>query len=276
MNTETYHFNVGDFKCIAINDGIIDSIPAHEFFDGAPLYDLQMAFERHNLPPGNMSIPVIILYIDTGDHHVLVDSGSGRHTDDPNVGHLLSRLKFEGINPEDIDTVVLSHGHWDHIGGNTQPNGTPTFPNARYVIDRKEYTYWVTQENPGDIPTIYKNLTLIREQIDLLDHNAAVVPGIQAIHAPGHTLGHTAYRVTSGGETMYCLIDTVDHPIHFEYVHWTPSWDMEPRKSAESRRSLFEQATREKALVHGFHLPFPGLGHLSELGTAWRYEPLGI
>lgn len=276
MNTETFHFKLGDFNCIAINDGYINSIPAHEFFAGAPLYDLQMAFERHDVAPGPLTIPAIILYIDTGHHRVLVDTGGGRHTDDPQVGHLVSRLRFEGINPEDIDTVVLSHGHWDHVGGNTQPNGTLTFPNARYVIDRKEYTYWITQETPAEIPTIYKNLTLIRERLDLLDHDAAIVPGIEAIHAPGHTLGHTAYRVTSGDAILYCLMDTVDHPIHFEYINWMSSWEMEPRKTAETRQALFERAYREGALVHGFHLPFPGLGHLSELGTAWRYEPIGI
>lgn len=275
MTTETYHFKVGDFNCIAINDGYLDSIAANEFFDGAQRHELQTAFEQHNVPPGNLPIPVIILYIDTGDHRILVDTGCGRDEDDPKVGLLMSLLKFEGIKPEGIDTVVLSHGHWDHLGGNTNPDGRLAFPNARYVIARNEYTYWITEADPQENAITFKNLTYIREQVDLIGPDDEIVPGMRAIHTPGHTLHHTSFAVTSGDDTLYCLIDTVDHPIHFEHIDWTPSWDLDREQSIESRHKLFGQAARENALVHGFHLPFPGLGHLTETGPdSWRFEPV--
>ena len=274
--SETHHFTVGNFNCIAINDGYINTIPAHEFFAGAERDELQAAFQQHGIQPGNLPIPVIVLYIDTGEHRILVDSGGGRHEDDPHIGLLLSLLQFEGIRPEDIDTVVLSHGHWDHIGGNTNPDGTLAFPNARYVIARNEYTYWITEEKPQEIPLVYKNLTYIREQVDLIGPDDEIVPGLQAIATPGHTLHHTSFVVTSGAEKLYCLIDTVDHPIHFEHADWTPSWDMAPEQSIETRQNLFTKIAFEKALVHGFHLPFPGLGHVTQTRRAsWHFEPIG-
>lgn len=273
--TETHHFKVGDFDCIAINDGYLRNIAASEFFAGAAVDELQAAFEWPGIISGNLVIPVIVLFIDTGEHRILVDTGGGRHADDPDIGLLMSRLKFEGIKPEDIDTVVLSHGHWDHVGGNTNPDGMVAFPNARYVIARNEYTYWITEEKPQDIPLVAKNLTYIREQVDLIGPNDEIVPGLQAIATPGHTLHHTSFVVTSGADKLYCLIDTVDHPIHFEHIDWTPAWDMAREQSIETRRNLFAQVARETALVHGFHLPFPGLGRITQTGPdSWHFEPV--
>ena len=274
MITETFHFKIGDFHCIAINDGYVNNIPVHEFFSGAPPGELQAACDRHDLPPTNMVIPIIVLFVDTGKHQILIDTGGGRHDNKATVGWLSSRMKFEGIKPEDIDIVALSHGHWDHVGGNTLPSGVPAFPNARYVIPRSEYTYWVTEEPPAEIPLIYKNLIYIREQLDLIEAGEEIIPGLQAVPAPGHTLHHTAFRISSNGETLYCLMDIIDHPIHFEHVDWTPSWDMQPLDSVRSRRELFRRASSENALVHGFHLPFPGLGHIVETGSSWRFEPI--
>lgn len=273
--SETYRFTLGAFNCIVINDGYIDNIPASSFFEGAALGELQAAFVQYNITGPNLRIPTAVLFIDTGAHRVLIDTGGGPDTL-PATGHLLAGLRAEGISPESIDVVALSHGHWDHIGGNTDAHGQPAFPKARYVMARAEYDHWITLADLARFPIIARNLNGIRAALDLIEADAVIVPGIQALPTPGHTAHHTSFVVTSQGETLYCLMDTVDHPLHFEHIDWTPDWDELPLESAESRRILFERASREQARVHGFHLPFPGLGRLTEdRPDTWRYEPVG-
>jgi glyoxylase-like metal-dependent hydrolase (beta-lactamase superfamily II) len=275
MATETHRFQFGQFQCIAVNDGYIDTIPAADFFAGAGAEDLQTAFIQHGIYRPTLRIPVTILYINTGLHRLLVDTGGGPDTQ-PETGHLLDGLRAEGIEPEDIDTVALSHGHWDHIGGNTDSSGQTTFPKARYVMAREEYEYWTKQDDLARFPIVHRNLTAIVDQLRLIEPDEEIVPGVQAVAAPGHTPHHTAFVLASGGETLYCLMDTIDHPLHFEQIRWTPNWDVQPEQSVETRRELFGRASREKALVHGCHLAFPGLGRLKEAGVdSWQYRSVG-
>lgn len=275
MSTETHRFTLGQFQCIAINDGDIDTIPAVEFFHGASPDDLQAAFIQYGIDRRTLCIPMTVLYINTGAHRLLIDTGGGPDMQ-PTSGNLLAGLRAEGIEPEDIDTVILSHGHWDHIGGNTDAGGQPAFPKARYVMARDEYEYWTKQDDLARFPIIYRNLTNIFEQTRFVGPEDEIVPGVQAVPAPGHTPHHSAYVVSSGGETLYCLVDTIDHPLHFEQIQWTPEWDDLPEQSVTTRRDLFGRASREKALVHGCHLPFPGLGRLTEAGDdTWHYRAIG-
>ena len=273
MGVETFHFNVGDFECIAINDGILDNIDTSSFFDGATPDELQVALDRHGITGPKLPIPVIILYVNTGQHQILIDTGCGLAAV-PKYGFLMQGLQLEGIQPDAIDIVALSHGHWDHVAGNTNPDGSVAFANARYVMDRDEYVYW-TRDIGTNGGSVYDNLIAIKDQLDLIEPNAEIVPGLQAIATPGHTLHHTSFVLSSGTEKLYCLIDVIDHPLHFEEITWTPNWDMQPDVSVQSRRRIFSAAAQENALVHGLHLPFPGLGRLTERGEGnWRYQPV--
>ncbi len=273
MAVETYRFKLGDFDCIAINDGILDNIDTPNFFAGSTPDELQVGLARHGITTPKLPIPVIILYVNTGTHQILIDSGCGAATD-PKLGLLLAGLQAEGVQPDAIDIVTLSHGHWDHVAGNTVADGSLAFPNARYVMDRAEYAYWTEQGNPADNDIVYHNLIAVKDQLDLIEPNAEIVPGLQAIATPGHTLHHTSFVLTSGFETLYCLIDVVDHPLHFEEIGWTPNWDLQPEQSVDSRQRIFSAAVQENALVHGLHLPFPGLGRLTVHGAGWHYLPV--
>jgi glyoxylase-like metal-dependent hydrolase (beta-lactamase superfamily II) len=291
MNTEIYRFKVGNFECIAASDGTLTYAPplfpppATFLFINAPKERLEQVLREHNLQPEQWVewvSPYICLVVDTGEHRVLVDTGADGIG--PNTGKLLQNLKAEGIVPHDIDTVILTHGHPDHIGGNTNAEGKLTFPNARYAMWKDEWDFWTSEqadlrldEHSKEVLLQFarKNLPPIQGQLDLVDHEREIVPGIQAIAAPGHTPGHMALSISSRGEQLLCISDAVLHPIHLEQPEWHAAIDFAPEQAVATRRRLLNMATAEKALVLAFHFPFPGLGHVVQKGEGWQWQPVG-
>jgi glyoxylase-like metal-dependent hydrolase (beta-lactamase superfamily II) len=133
--------------------------------------------------------------IDTGKNRVLVDTGADGLG--PKTGRLLQNLQAEGITPGDIDTAILTHGHPDHIGGNTVSEGRTAFPNARFVMWKDEWDFWTSDlaelkvdEHVKELLATFarKNLPPIQGKLGLVDHETEIVPGIQAVAAPGHRL----------------------------------------------------------------------------------------
>ena len=197
---------------------------------------------------------------------MLVDTGADGL--DPNTGRLLRNLQAVGIGTGDIDTVILTHGHPDHIGGNTDAEGKPTFPKARYVMWKEEWNFWTSgqaetlDEHEECFAFARKNLLPIQQQLDLIDHEAEIVPGIRAVAAPGHTSGHMAVAISSKGKQLLCISDAFIHPIHIEHPEWHAAIDMAPEQLMNTRRLLLNKAATEKALMLAFHFPFPGVGHV--------------
>ena len=112
----------------------------------------------------------------------------------------------------------------------------------------------------------------IEKQLSLIDEETEIVPGIRSIAAPGHTPGHMALSISSGGEQLLHLVDTVVHPIHLERPDWLVATDLLPEQTVATRRRLLDLAATEKVLVFVFHFPFPGLGHVVQSGSGWEWE----
>jgi len=290
MNAEIYHFKVGTFQCMAVSDGTLTYAPptfpppANFLFANAPRQHLELALRQHNIQPEQWAAWVsayICVLVNTGEHRVLVDTGANGLA--PNTGRLLHNLQTVGIAPEDIDTVILTHGHPDHVGGNTDTEGKPVFPQARHIMWKDEWDFWTSEqaelkldEHSKEILLKFarKNLPPIQGQLDLVDHETEILPGIHAVAAPGHTPGHMALAISSGGEQMLCISDAVLHPIHLEYPEWHAAVDFAADQVVVTRRQLLRRAAFEKALVFAFHFPFPGLGHVVQRGEAWQWQPI--
>jgi glyoxylase-like metal-dependent hydrolase (beta-lactamase superfamily II) len=290
MMVGTYRFNVGAFKCLAVSDGTLNyrpptfPPPSIFLFANAPKEELEETLRDHNIQPESWEewvSPYICLMVNTGEHRVLVDTGANGL--DLNTGKLLQNLQAEGIAREDIDTVILSHGHPDHIGGNIDNEGRLAFPNARFVMWKGEWDFWTSgqAEQKYDehvkevlLAVAKKNLPPIQEHLDLIDQETEIVPGISAIEASGHTPGQIALIISSENDTMLYLSDVLLHPIQVERPHWHSVIDLNPEQLEATRRKLLDRAASEKALVLAFHFPFPGLGYISKKGTQWEWRPV--
>jgi glyoxylase-like metal-dependent hydrolase (beta-lactamase superfamily II) len=284
MSTASHQFKVGTFECVAVSDGTF-AYPANWFFSNVPEEHLKEVLRAHNLPPDQVISPYTCLLVKTGKHKILVDTGAGKFA--PTTGELMPNLEIAGVKAADIDTVILTHAHPDHISGSVDAAGKPAFPNARYVLWQHEWEFWTSEtidlgamQVPEEIKTLVvesarRCLPPIQQQVDLLERETEVVPGIRALPAPGHTPGHMAIVISSGQDHLLYLADAVLHPIHLEQPDWQTVFDLAQDRAAKTRRELLDQAAADQMNVMAYHFPFPGFGRVVSKGPQrWHWEPL--
>jgi glyoxylase-like metal-dependent hydrolase (beta-lactamase superfamily II) len=258
---------IGALEIVVVPDGALTLDPARVFgrvaeSDWRPVAGL----DEH----GTVPVGVNCALVRSGDRLVLLDTGGGATLAaerGQNCGNLIQALASIGTAPGDIDTVVISHAHWDHAGGASVKDGdrwVPTFPNASYYLWRGEWEYWMNPDLP-DRPAFLDDVMppLVEHgRLELADGEIDVAPGVRLLATPGHTPGHLAVALTSGSEMGVYTGDMFHHPAQIEHPEWSPLFDVLPDLSAETRRAMFERVRRERLVMFTAHLPTPGIARL--------------
>ncbi len=200
--------------------------------------------------------------VNTGAELVLFDTGlSGEG--------IVAALDAAGYTPDQIDVVVLTHMHGDHIGG-LMTDGAATFPNARYVTGSAEFDHWSNADNEGFINSVQP----LAEQMEMVEDGASVASGITSMAAFGHTPGHMIYRIESEGQQLVLGADFANHYVwSLAHPDWEVRFDMDKEAAAATRRSVLDMLAADRIPFIGYHMPFPALGFVETRDAGFHYVP---
>ena len=273
-----YRFKLGDFEVATLADGAVQLDGPHPIFgqDQTPEAVSELA-QSNFLPADRMEIQFSPMIVNTGDGLVLFDTGNGPGRR-PDAGNLIDALQAAGYDTSDIDVVVLTHMHPDHIGG-LMEGGAPAFPNARYVTGSTEYDFWSKGERLSG-PTenaaklVQSNVVPLAEKTTFIGDQGEVAPGITGVDAFGHTPGHMAYRIESGGRQLLLWADIANHYVmSVQRPDWHVRFDMDKDAAAATRKQLFDMVATDRIPITGYHMPFPAVGYVERSGDGYRYVP---
>ncbi len=267
---------LGAFEVTTIWDGaaVLDG-PHPIFGENQEAAAVQALAAENGLPGDKMEISFTPVLVNTGSELILFDTGNGEGAR-PGRGNLRPHLEAAGYSPEQVDVVVLTHMHPDHIGGMME-GGAPAFPNARYVTAAAEYDFWSPEERLSG-PTervatlVQSNVKPMAEKMTFIKPGDSVASGVEAIDAAGHTPGMTNWHIESEGQRLVIIADTANHfVVSMQRPDWHVRFDMDKEGAAATRKRVLGMIAADGIPFTGYHMPFPGIGYLEAAGEGFHY-----
>ncbi len=277
-----YRYKLGSYQLTALYDGVWYVPIDDKFIRNASGADVNKALAAAFLPPRVLPISFTALLVNTGSKLVLIDTGTaGQLTD--TAGSMLANLAVAGISPAEIETILISHFHPDHIDGLKTKDGDKVFANAEIWVPEPEWRFWMDDAQmsraKGPVLRYFLNsrriFSDIAKDVRRFKPGTEVVPGIVSIPAYGHTPGHTAFAIHSGHQSMLAMSDTVRNPYLFaRHPDWQPIFDMDGALAMKARRAMLDRAAADRMLVEAYHFPFPACGHMVKTATGYELVPV--
>ncbi len=284
LQPTVYRFKLGGFEAATILDSKAVREGVHPMYGGNATADEVHALARANhIDTNRLEHPNIPTLVNTGKELVLFDAGNGALPREYEqlkarmpAGNLVTRLGQAGYKPEDIDVVVLTHGHPDHIGGLVE-GGKPVFPNARYVFGAAEYDFWKKNENVREARKFNQKLFMticepLAARATFIKPGDEVVPGIRAVDAAGHSPGLMAFHIESDGKRFMITADTLtQYVMAVQRPEWYFEMDDDKDKAVATRKRMLDMLATEKLFFASFHMPFPGIGWIEKSAGGYRW-----
>jgi len=276
-----YQYRVGDFQITALSDGTVPQ-DLFKLLTGTNEPEIDKLLSRSFLQnPVEASINAFL--IDTGSKLILVDTGSGEFFGPGYGGKVIGSLKAAGFEPEQIDDILITHIHTDHSGGLVSGNKI-VFPNATIHVGKPDVDFFMNPDNQKKSGYDMKYFSkaeaavgpyLAAGKVKPFEGRTEILPGVTAIPTPGHTPGHSFYRIESKGQQIEFWGD-IAHvvSVQFPKPSITIVYDVDPKKAAAQRAEQFKKATDDRRLIAAAHFPYPGIGHIRKDGDGYLWVPV--
>jgi len=274
-----YRFKLGTIEITVVSDGTL-AFPAETLW-GDRAEDARGLLTSTFQPPSPVGLQINTILVNTGDKLVLIDAGCGVDKFQKTTGGLIGNLAAAGYAPGDIDMILFTHAHFDHLWGiSDHENASLLFPSAEFVASEAEVAFWSAPEwankvSPALKPLVTQaNLKLASPRLRLIKAAGEVVPGVTPFDTAGHTPGHISVHISSGREEMLLTGDVVvNSAVSFLHPEWPFGFDMDVPLATKARMAFLDRAAADKTLVGSYHLPFPGFGHVVREGSGYRWLP---
>ncbi|MBF0551175.1 MAG: MBL fold metallo-hydrolase [Deltaproteobacteria bacterium] len=278
-----YRMMLGQFEVTALYDGSTEQ--DMKLLRNISETEIQALRTRMFFSGATTRTSVNAYLINTGSKLVLVDTGLGSIFS-PRIGNMMQNLKAAGYNPAQVDAVMITHMHGDHIGGLGDATGKPAFSKAVVYVAKAESDYWLSaaeaEKAPENFRKYFKMVHGIADPYIALGrwktfaNNDVLIPGFKAVPTPGHTPGHTAFEVGTGAESLLIMGDLVHNlAVQFSRPDVSIEYDTDQPQAVSVRQAMFKRAADRRELVAGMHLPFPGIGHIRCDGiTTYSWVPI--
>jgi glyoxylase-like metal-dependent hydrolase (beta-lactamase superfamily II) len=277
-----YRLKVGDLEVTALFDGAA-VFDAH-WLNGtkATMDGVVNALQED---PRLLDVSDEGFLVNTGKQRILVDAGAGSWWGGGVLGRLEGSLRSAGYTPEEIDIVLITHLHSDHVGGLTTQDGKRVFPNADVYVAKPESDFWLSTEiaakAPKDVQPFFQSAQAIAAPYikagkwHTFNGSESIVDGMQLVPLPGHTPGHTGYEFSSKGQKILFCGDIIHaQRVQLQHPEVTAVFDIDQNAAAATRLQLLPKLAREEVLIAGPHMPFPALGRLRKEGSGYSWVPV--
>ncbi|NMG49926.1 MBL fold metallo-hydrolase [Azoarcus communis] len=274
-----YRMMVGNFEVTALYDGYLD-LDA-KLLRNASQRDIQRLLTKHFTTGPAIQTAVNAYLINTGSKLVLIDTGTAKAFG-PSLGFVADNLKAAGYDPAQVDVVLLTHLHGDHVNGLISADGRAAFPNASVHAAKADADFWLPAAALDAADEASKPFFQMAQaaiapykssgRFSTFEDGAKLIAGIKAVALPGHTPGHSGFMIESEGKRMLVWGDIIHNAAsQFENPEIAIEFDVDRKQAVATRQKVLNLAVKEKLMVAGMHLPFPGIGHIRREGKG-RFE----
>lgn len=262
---DAHPFTIGELQAMALRDGSIE-LPNDNQVLGVGLtpQDVGAVLSANGLATDKVQLSVQPLLVRSADRVMLFDTGAGGLFG-PTTGKLSASLAGAAVDPASVTDIFISHSHGDHVGGLVDADSKLRFPNATVHLSRAEWEHMASQEQ-------YKPMVeALKPKVDAFAPGAELVDDtVRAVEVKGHTPGHSAYRITSGADSLLYVGDSMHHyVVSVQKPEWTIAFDGDAATASASRAALIAESAANGQRIHAVHFPFPGLGRFEKRGEGY-------
>jgi glyoxylase-like metal-dependent hydrolase (beta-lactamase superfamily II) len=276
-----FRFKLGDFEVTALHDGVVTGPIQPQRIPNVPVEDVRRVMESQFMPVEPTVNHFTQLTVNTGSRLILIDAGFANNGA-PTTGQLQANMAAAGIDPKQIDTVLVSHFHPDHINGLRMKEGAATYPNAEIAVPGVEWDFFMDDARMNNAPeaargvfnTTRRVFGPVAKDVRRFDWGKEVAPGITAIRSDGHTAGHTSFVVSSGGKSLLVIGDACNDPRLFaRNPEWHLVFDADKPQAVATRKRLLDMAAADRMQISFYHAAFPSTGFVAKSGAGYDWFP---